>query len=117
MYLGSNVVTNHAGKSQHQHFHAVTSHLGTLLAINVNVVEVGSILGRQGDLKIICHHSTEAVCQSFPHYLQPCSCYKRLFFAVDKVSTQQNLGITVQHHRHNVVPKQAQIACKGRIDQ
>ena len=40
MYLGSNEVTNHEGKCQHEHFHAVTSHLGTLLAINVNVMSV-----------------------------------------------------------------------------
>ena len=48
-YLGSNEVTNRKGKSQHEHFHAVTCHLCTLLAINVNVVEMGSILRRQGD--------------------------------------------------------------------
>jgi hypothetical protein len=48
-YLGSNEVTNRKGKSQHEHFHAVTCHLCTLLAINVNVVEMGSILRGQGD--------------------------------------------------------------------
>ena len=35
MYLGSDEVTNNKGKSQHEHFHVVTSHLCTLLAINV----------------------------------------------------------------------------------
>jgi hypothetical protein len=83
-------------------------------------MEVGSILGGQGDHGDVRHHSTEAVCQTFPHCLQPCSFYKRLSFAVDKVSTLQNLGLTVQHCRNiwnNVVPKQAQIPCKGYIDQ
>jgi hypothetical protein len=49
MYLRSDEVTNREGKSQHQHFHTVTCHLCTLLAINVNVVEMGSILSGQGD--------------------------------------------------------------------
>ncbi len=51
MYLGSDQVTKHEGKSlsPHQHFHAVTSHLGILLAINVNAVEVGRVLREQGD--------------------------------------------------------------------
>ena len=49
MYLGSDEVTNHEGKSQHENLHAVTSHLSTLLVINVNVVEMGSILRGQGD--------------------------------------------------------------------
>ena len=49
MYLGSNEVTNSEGKSQHEHFHAVTCHLCTLLAIKVNVVEMGRILRGQGD--------------------------------------------------------------------
>ena len=61
MYLGSNEVTNHEGKCQHEHFHAVTSHLGTLLAINVNVVEVGSILGGHGDHGGARHDSGKAV--------------------------------------------------------
>ncbi len=49
MYLGSDEVTNHEGKSQHQHFHVITSHLCMFLAINVNVVEMGHILRGQGD--------------------------------------------------------------------
>ena len=49
MYLWSDEVTNHKGKSQHQHFHAITSHLGMFLAININVVEMGRVLRGQGD--------------------------------------------------------------------
>jgi hypothetical protein len=49
MYLWNYQVTNHEGKSLHQHFHAVGSHHGILLAINVNVVKVGRVLRGQGD--------------------------------------------------------------------
>jgi hypothetical protein len=49
IYFGSDEVTNHEGKSQHEHFHAVTCHLCTLLAINANIVEMGCILRGQGD--------------------------------------------------------------------
>jgi hypothetical protein len=49
MYLWRDEVTNCEGKSLHEHFHVVTCHLCTLLTINVNVVEMGSILRGQGD--------------------------------------------------------------------
>ncbi len=49
MYLRFDEVTNHEGKCQHEHFHVVVCHLGTLLTININVVEVGSIFREQGD--------------------------------------------------------------------
>jgi hypothetical protein len=49
MYLRCDEVTNHERKSQHEHFHAVTRHLCTLLAINVNVMEMGRIISGQGD--------------------------------------------------------------------
>jgi hypothetical protein len=49
MYLWSDEVTNDKGKSQYQHFHAITRHLGMFLAITINVVEMGSILRGQGD--------------------------------------------------------------------
>jgi hypothetical protein len=39
-YLWSDEVANHEGKSQHEHFHPITSHLGMFLTINVNFVEV-----------------------------------------------------------------------------
>jgi len=61
MYLGSNEVTNREGKSQHEHFHAVTCHLCTLLAINVNVVEMGSILRGHGDHGGVRNDSGKAV--------------------------------------------------------
>ena len=42
-------LSNHEGKREHEHFHAVASHLGLFLAINKNLVEVGSVLGGHGD--------------------------------------------------------------------
>ncbi len=48
-YLWSDEVLNHEGKRQHEHFHTITSHLCMFLTINVNFVEVGSILGGHGD--------------------------------------------------------------------
>ncbi len=109
MYLRFDVVTHHEGKCRHQHFHAVACHLGTLLAININVVEVGSILRGEGDHRSVGHDSSKAARQLFPHCLKVHSCKKWFSIAIDKVFRQQNLGITVQHSRHNVVPKQPKI--------
>jgi hypothetical protein len=43
MYLRGDEVTNHERQGEHEHLHTITCHLGILLVINVNVVEVGSI--------------------------------------------------------------------------
>ena len=112
MYLWSDEVTNHEGKSQHEHFHAVTCHLCTLLAINVNVVEMGRILRGQGDHGGVGHNSCKAVCQPFPHSLETGNGNEWLSVGVDKIFTPQNLCITVQHSRHNMVAEQAEIPVK-----
>ena len=112
MYLGSDEVTNHEGKCQHEHFHAVTRHLGTLLAINVNVVEVDRILSGQGDHGGISHHSFKAWRQPFPHRLEPCCCHQWLPLAVDEVRTPQNLCVTMENSWDNMIPKKAQIPVK-----
>ena len=109
MYLWSDEVTNHEGKSQHEHLHAVTCHLCTLLAINVNVVEMGRILRGQGDHGGVGHNSCKAVCQPFPHCLEMGNGNEWLSVGVDKIFTPQNLCITVQHSRHNMVAEQAKI--------
>ncbi len=113
MYLGSYEVTNSEGKRQHEHFHAVTCHLFTLLAINVNVMEVGRILRGQGDHRGVGHDSCKAVCQSFPHCLKTGNRKEWLSFRVNKIFTPQNLCITEQHRRHNMVSKQAEIPDKN----
>ncbi len=113
MYLGSDEVTNSEWKRQHEHFHAVTCHLCTLLAINVYVVEMGSILRGQGDHRSVSHDSCKAVCQPFPHCLETGNRKEWLSFRVNKIFTPQNLCITVQHRRHDMVSKQSKIPDKS----
>ena len=55
-YLWSDEVSNHEGKRQHEHFHAITSHLGMFLTINVNIMKVGSILHGHGDHGCVRHY-------------------------------------------------------------
>ena len=43
MNLRGDEVTNHEREGENEHLHTITCHLGIFLAINVNVVEVGSI--------------------------------------------------------------------------
>ncbi len=43
MYLRSDKVTNHEREGEYEYLRTITCHLGIFLAINVNVVEVGSI--------------------------------------------------------------------------
>ncbi len=43
MYLRGDEVTNHEREGEQKHLHTITCHLGIFLAINVNVVEVGSM--------------------------------------------------------------------------
>ena len=43
MYLRGDEVTNHKGQGKHQHLHTITCHLGILLAINKNVVEMACV--------------------------------------------------------------------------
>ena len=105
MYLWSDEVTNHKGKSQHQHFHAITSHLGMFLAINVNVVKMGCILRGQDDHGDVGQDSCKAACQQFPHCLETGNCNEWLFSGVEKILTPQNLCIPVKHIRHNMVPE------------
>ena len=107
--LGSDEVANQERECQHQHFHAITSHFSIFLAINVDVVEVGSVFGGQGDHGRVCYHSFQLARQSFPHTLNASSGNEWLSSAVDKLGTQQYLCISVQHHRHNVVTKEPQI--------
>ncbi len=60
-YLWSGEVSNHEGNRQHEHFHTITSHLGMFLTINVNFVEVGSILGGHGDHGGVRHYCSKTV--------------------------------------------------------
>ena len=46
-YIRSDEIPNHEGQREHQHLHSITCHLGILLAINVNVVEVDRICIQQ----------------------------------------------------------------------
>ena len=96
-YLRSDEVTNQEWKGEHQHLHAVTCHLGIFLAINVNVVEVGCICSGQGDHRGVGHHCSQAISQPFPNSLGSCVGSQGLAFAVDKVGTLQDLGVTIQH--------------------
>ena len=59
--LWSNEVSNHERTRQHEHFHTITSHLGMFLAINVYVMEVGSILRGHGDHGGVRNDSGKAV--------------------------------------------------------
>ena len=114
-YLGSDEVTNHEREGQHQHFHAITSHLGIFLAIYVHVVEMGSIFSGQGDHGSVSHHSFQAASQSCPYILEASSGYEGLSFAVDKICTPEHLGISMQHRRHNVVTKEPQIPADCKL--
>ncbi len=102
-------VTNHEGQSQQKHLHAIACHLGIFLAINVNVMEVGSIHSGQQDHGGFHHHCSEAIRPSFPHFLDSCSSYQRLPFAIDNVRTQQDLGVAMEHSRHDLISGKAQI--------
>ncbi len=117
-YLGSDEVTNHERECEHQHFHAITSHhchLGIFLAINIHVVEMGSVFSGQGDHGSVSHHSFQAASQTCPYFLDAGSCYKGISFAVDKVRTPEHLGILMQHSRHNVVTKEPQIPADSKL--
>ena len=114
-YLRSDEVTNHERECQHQHFHAITSHLGIFLAINIHVVEMGSVFSGQGNHGSVSHHSFQAASQTCPYFLEASSCYKGISFAVDKVRTPEHLGISMQHSRHNVVTKEPQIPADSKL--
>jgi hypothetical protein len=54
-YLWSDEVSNHEGKRHHEHFHTITVHIGMFLTINVNIMEVGSIVHGHGDHRGVRH--------------------------------------------------------------
>ena len=109
IYLRCDEVTNHEGQGQHQHLHAITCHLGILFAININVVEMGSVCCAQCDHRGVCHHCGQTFRQSFPNCLKPSVGDQGLPLTVDKIRTPQDLYVTIQHCRHNVVTKEAEI--------
>ena len=104
-YLGSDEIPNHEGQREHQHLHSITCHFRILLAINVKVVEVNRILIGQGDHGGIRHHSLQAFRQPFPHRPESCGRQQWLSFAVDEVWTPQDLGVTMENSRDNMVSK------------
>jgi hypothetical protein len=59
-YLRSDEIPNHEGQREHQHLHAITGHLGILLAFNEKVVEMDGIISGQGDHGGISHHGFKA---------------------------------------------------------
>jgi hypothetical protein len=87
--------------NEHQHLHLITCHLGILLAMNVQVVEVNQIISGQSDHGGI--HLFKACRQPFPDSPQLCCSHQRLQFAVDEARTQQNLGKTIENCLDNMV--------------
>ena len=62
-------IPNHEGQREHQHLHSITCHLGILLAINVNVVEVDRICIQQCTSMYLVHTSTYQVQRSTYMYI------------------------------------------------
>ena len=104
-YLRSDEVANQERQGEHQHLHPVTCHLGVFLAINIDVVEVGSVCSGHCDHRGVSHHCRETISQPLPHYLKSCCGYQRLAFAVQKVRPPQDLGVAIEHRWHNVIAK------------
>jgi hypothetical protein len=62
LHLWLNKITNHEGYCEHQPLHAIASHLCIFLAINVNVMEMCSVISAQGDHGGVCHDSCKPTC-------------------------------------------------------
>jgi hypothetical protein len=85
--LWSDEVSNHEEKRQHKHFHKITNHLGMFLTINVNFVEVGSILNRRFESGGIKGTATSVAVSSF-ELNHVCCCFT-LASGLDSLSIDQ----------------------------
>ena len=76
---------------------------------------MGSVCCAQCDHRGVCHHCGQTFRQSFPNCLKPSVGDQGLPLTVDKIRTPQDLCVTIQYSRHNVVSKESEIPAKTSI--
>ena len=70
LYLRGNEVANHEGQRQHEHLDAIACEFGVLSPVDVQVIEMSSVLQCDLEHRHVCQTATTAESQACPHLLE-----------------------------------------------
>ena len=80
-----------------------------LTSVDVRIIEMTSVLWRDGDHQRVCHYISEAICQAGPHSLEASLGDEGLSFRGQQIRASQNLCVLVEESRQNVIIEKAQV--------